>query len=84
MSNIRIIIILAVLILFVVFMVQNTQIITVTLLFQDIRMSRVVLILISALAGFIFGYFLAKPIHWRRKKAPGESKNAVEDAPSAE
>jgi uncharacterized integral membrane protein len=83
LSNIRIIIILAVLILFVVFMVQNTQVITVTLLFEDIRMSRVVLILISALAGFIFGYFLARPIRWRRKPKNKPPEN-VEEASSAE
>lgn len=84
MSNLRIVIILTVLILFVVFMLQNTQPITVTFLFQDIRMSRVVLILISGLAGFIFGLFLAKPIRLRRKKNPDKEKPAVEEASSAE
>jgi uncharacterized integral membrane protein len=82
LSNLRIIIILTVLILFVVFMVQNTEVITVTFLFEDVQMSSVVLILISALAGFIFGLFIAKPIHWRRKKPKNKPENIEEPTPA--
>lgn len=84
MSNLRIILILTVLILFVVFMAQNTDVITVKFLFLENEMSSVLLILISGLAGFIFGLFVTKPIHWRRKKAPDKEKSTVEEASAAE
>ena len=48
------------LILLVIIMMQNTQIVTVTLLFWDVSMSRIVLIFLALLFGFVLGYFVGR------------------------
>jgi uncharacterized integral membrane protein len=46
-------------ILVFVFVVQNTEVVAVRLLFWDFRMSRVLLILLTAVIGFVGGYIVA-------------------------
>ncbi len=52
---------IAVLIAFLlIFLVQNTQVVSIQLLFWRLTMSRVILILFTALLGVVLGYILAK------------------------
>jgi uncharacterized integral membrane protein len=46
-------------ILVLVFVVQNTEVVAVRLLFWDFRMSRVLLILLTTVIGFVGGYIVA-------------------------
>ncbi len=50
--------VLALLLLIVV--IQNTEVVSVTLLFWSFEMSRVILILLVAIIGFISGYIVAR------------------------
>lgn len=45
--------------LILILIVQNTEVVSVRILFWELSMSRVILILLSALAGFGCGYLLA-------------------------
>jgi len=45
--------------LFLVFLVQNAQVVTLQLFFWKIRMSRIILIAITALIGFLLGFIAA-------------------------
>jgi len=54
----RKIIFLAAIILAIIIMLQNTQIVTVTLLFWKINLSKIVLIVIALLVGFVMGYLV--------------------------
>ncbi|UCE19359.1 MAG: LapA family protein [Gemmatimonadota bacterium] len=56
-------VIAVVLILFLIVLVQNTQIVTVKLFFWDMSMSRIILIFLAMLIGFVVGYFLQKLRH---------------------
>ena len=46
--------------LLIVLVVQNAEVVTVSLLFWKLEMSRVILILLTALTGFICGYVVAR------------------------
>lgn len=63
---------LVVIILFVVFLVQNTQMVTLRLYFWKISMSQIILILLVLLVGFALGYIVAKVT--KQKKTPTEQK----------
>ncbi len=54
----KIIGILALLVLFLVVLVQNTHVVTLRLLFWDLVMSQVILIGLSVLVGFVLGYII--------------------------
>ena len=60
-------VILALLLLILV--VQNTEVVTVTLLFWEVEMSRVILILLTSMSGFICGYVVARLTTARSKAA---------------
>ena len=45
--------------LFLVFLIQNAQIVTIQLFFWNISMSRIILIAITALMGFLLGFISA-------------------------
>jgi uncharacterized integral membrane protein len=51
-------VVLALLVLILVF--QNTQVVTVAFLFWKFEMSRVILILLAVMSGFICGYLVAR------------------------
>lgn len=58
--NPRVILAVALALLLLVFVIQNTEIVTVTLLFWDVELSLVVLILLASATGFICGYVVAR------------------------
>jgi len=45
--------------LVLILIVQNSEVVAVRLLFWELQMSRVVLILVTAFAGFVCGYLVA-------------------------
>ena len=52
-----------------VIVVQNTEVVTVKLLFWDFTMSRVILIIFSAACGFIAGWLFARLFERRRRRS---------------
>ena len=54
------IVILVLVALFVIILVQNTQVVTLRLLFWKIGMSQIILVPLTMLVGFIIGYIVAK------------------------
>ena len=46
--------------LLLILVIQNSEVVTVTLLFWDFDMSRVILILLATMTGFIGGYLVAR------------------------
>jgi uncharacterized integral membrane protein len=54
------IVILVLVALFVIILVQNTQVVTLRLLFWKLGMSQIILVPLTMLIGFIIGYLVAK------------------------
>lgn len=54
------IVILVLVALFVIILVQNTQVVTLHLLFWKLGMSQIILVPLTMLIGFIIGYLVAK------------------------
>ncbi len=63
--RIRSVAILVLLLLFLVVIVQNTEVVSVRLLFWDPVMSRMILLALSLAVGVIVGFLLGRP--WRRR-----------------
>ena len=55
----RVIIILLLVVLATVFVVQNTQVVSVQFLFLEFQMSRIIMIALALLIGFFIGYLVA-------------------------
>lgn len=55
----RVIIILLLVVLATVFIVQNTQVVSVQFLFLEFQMSRIIMIALALLIGFFIGYLVA-------------------------
>lgn len=55
----RVIIILLLVILAAVFIIQNTQVVSVQFLFLEFQMSRIIMIALALLIGFFIGYLVA-------------------------
>lgn len=64
------IIILILIALFMVILIQNTQVVTVQLFFWKLSMSRIILICVLMFIGFIIGFLVAKV----GRKRPKEQK----------
>jgi uncharacterized integral membrane protein len=60
MKNAKILITIIVLTLFLIVTLQNTEVATFKILFWHVDMSRIVLIFLSAIIGFITGFIIAK------------------------
>ena len=56
----KVILVGALALLMIILVIQNSEVVTVTLLFWSFEMSRVILILLATLTGFIFGYLVAR------------------------
>jgi uncharacterized integral membrane protein len=54
------IVILVLVALFLIILVQNTQVVTLRLLFWKIGMSQIILVPLTMLIGFVIGYLVAK------------------------
>ena len=67
----KMIVVFALIILFVVITVQNTEVVSFTFLFWQITMSRIVWLLITFIVGLAAGYILCT-IRCRSQKISGE------------
>jgi uncharacterized integral membrane protein len=54
------IIILIIAALFLIILLQNTQVVTLRLYFWQLTMSRIILLVVTLLVGFVVGYIIAK------------------------
>lgn len=54
------IIVLIIAALFLIILLQNTQVVTLRLYFWQLTMSRIILLVVTLLIGFIVGYIVAK------------------------
>lgn len=68
--KVKTIIILILIALFVIILIQNTQVVTIQLFFWKLSMSRIILICMLMLIGFIVGFLVAKI----GRKSPKEQK----------
>ena len=73
----RAVAILVLLLLSLVVVAQNTEVVSVRLLFWDLRMSRIILLALSLALGVIVGFLLGRP--WRRRDRTAESTPPVEN-----
>ena len=55
----KLLILLAVIILFLIFLIQNTQVVTLHLYFWKISMSQIILLPLTLIIGFLLGYIVA-------------------------
>ena len=55
----KIIIAVILFILFIIIVVQNTQVITFNLLFWQLSMSQILVVLLTTIIGFVLGYIVA-------------------------
>jgi uncharacterized integral membrane protein len=56
----KIVVVSVLALLLIIVVVQNSQVVEITLLFWRFEMSRVILILLTTMAGFICGYLVAR------------------------
>jgi len=56
----KVIVVLVLIGLFLVILIQNTQVVTLRLLFWKVGMSQIILVPLTMLIGFILGYIVAK------------------------
>ena len=60
MSRPKIVVTVVLALLLLILVIQNSEVVTVTLLFWNFEMSRVILILLATMTGFICGYLVAR------------------------
>ena len=70
----KFIVVLVIVGLFLVFLIQNTQVVTLRLYFWEISMSQIILIPLAILVGFVFGFIVAK-IPRKDKKQVEKTEN---------
>ncbi len=64
----KIIVVLVLIALFVIVLIQNTQVVTLRLFFWKIGMSQIILIPLTMVIGFVVGFLVSKVIGDRRKR----------------
>lgn len=72
-ANPKQITILVIAVLFLIILLQNTQVVTFSLLFWEVRMSQIILLPLMLALGFIGGY-LTHSIRRRRKQGSASSR----------
>jgi len=65
----KIIFVLVLFVLFVIILIQNTQVVTYRLFFWKISISQVILVPLIMLIGFVIGFIIAKVTGSRRKNS---------------
>ena len=70
----KIIVVLVIAALFLIFLIQNTQVVTLRLYFWEISMSQIILIPLAILAGFVFGFIVAR-VSRKDKKQVTKTEN---------
>ena len=78
--RLRTVAILALLVLFLIVIVQNTEVVSVRLLFWDLAMSRIILLALSLAVGVIVGFLLGRP--WQRRERYAIKKQPPGGIPS--
>ena len=73
--NKKVIAALVAIVFYLVILAQNTEVVTVKLLFWEATMSRIILMTITGIIGFIIGYLVAKFSSGRKSEAPANSRN---------
>ena len=73
--RIRSVVILVFLLLFLVVVVQNTEVVSVRLLFWDLVMSRIILLGLSLAVGVVVGFLLGRP--WQRREQYARTKRST-------
>jgi uncharacterized integral membrane protein len=66
--NFKITLVVVLVVLALIFLLQNIAAVSVSFLFWDISMSRAVLIFFSLLIGFVIGWFLNSYLSYRKDK----------------
>ncbi len=74
--RVRSVVILVLLVLFLVVVAQNTEVVSVRLLFWDLAMSRIILLALSLAVGVIVGFLLGRP--WRKRELHARAKRPPE------
>jgi len=64
--RVRTVVILLLALLSLVVIVQNTEVVSVRILFWDLVMSRIILLALSIAVGVIIGFLLGRP--WRKRE----------------
>jgi len=72
--RVRTVIILLLVLLSLVVIVQNTEVVSVRVLFWDLVMSRIILLALSIAVGVIIGFLLGMP--WRKRDSYARPKRA--------
>ena len=75
--RVRAVAILILLLLSLVVVAQNTEVVSVQLLFWNLQMSRIILLALTLAVGVIVGFLLGRP--WRRRDRTAESTAPVEN-----
>ncbi len=73
----RTVAILVLLLLSLVVTAQNTEVVSVRLVFWDLVMSRIILLALSIAVGVIIGFLLGRP--WRRQAQYVQRRQSTED-----
>ena len=76
--RVRSVVILVLLLLFFVVVVQNTEVVSVRLLFWDLVMSRIILLALSLAVGAVVGFLLGRP--WRKREQYARTKRPPESS----
>jgi uncharacterized integral membrane protein len=76
MSRPRIVITAVLAVVILVLIVQNTEVVAIRVLFWDFQMSRVILILLTSLTGFVCGYLFARILDARRGRPGADEGDA--------
>ena len=74
--NPKVIAIIVVIVLFVIFLFQNTSVVTLRLYFWEVSMSQIILIPLVLLVGFVVGFAVAK-LTGRKKQGASETTSQV-------
>ena len=77
--RVRTVVILVLVLLALVVIVQNTEVVSVRLLFWDLVMSRIILLALSIAMGVIIGFLVGRP--WRRRDKTPRPKRTSEESP---
>jgi len=76
--RVRTVVILVLVLLSLVIIVQNTEVVSVRVLFWDLVMSRIILLALSIAVGVIIGFLLGRP--WSKRRQYARPKRADDES----
>ncbi|GAB5519943.1 MAG: hypothetical protein RhofKO_21940 [Rhodothermales bacterium] len=83
MRHVKIALLIVLLTLFTILVLQNTEVVSVRLVFGTVTMSRIVLLLMTLLIGFVSGYIVARLGPTRKAKKELAATRKAMDAQTA-